>query len=107
MTDATATAPTAPRTRAERDALTRKRYAAERRFRLYGMVAIGIAITALVVLLASVLGRGLPAFTQTVIRAEIFLDPEPSTVTVVAPPTTPIAVASTRRGAQQSSRRHR
>ena len=76
MTDATTTVPAGPRTRSDRDALTRKRYAAERRFRLYGMMAIGVAITALVVLLVSVLGRGLPAFTQTVIRAEIFLDPE-------------------------------
>lgn len=59
----------------ERAALTRRRYAAERRFRAYGMGAVLISIVAVVVLLASILERGLPAFWQTYIRAEIFLDP--------------------------------
>ena len=59
-----------------RTALTRRRYAAERRFRAYGVTAIGIAIAALIVLLFSVLDRGLPAFSQTFIRAEIYLNPK-------------------------------
>lgn len=71
MTAATA-APPGPE---ERAALTRRRYAAERRFRACGLGAVGIALAALAVLLFSVLERGLPAFTQTYIRAEIFLDP--------------------------------
>ena len=58
-----------------RSALTRRRYAAEKRFRVYGMVAVAIGIAALVFLLWSVLDRGLPAFTQTFIRADITLDP--------------------------------
>jgi phosphate transport system permease protein len=74
MTDATATAAPAPEP-GSRAALTRRRYAAERRFRRYGIAAVGIGITALVVLLFSVLERGLPAFQQTFITAEIFLDP--------------------------------
>ena len=69
MTDATLDVP------GRRDARTRRRYAAERRFRLYGIGAIGLAIAALVLLLASVLERGLPAFTQTFVRAGIYLDP--------------------------------
>jgi phosphate transport system permease protein len=72
MTDTTAAPPLARR---DREALTRRRYAAERRFRWYGIAAIGIAIAALVLLLGSVLNRGLPAFTQTFIAAEIYLDP--------------------------------
>ena len=39
------------------------------------MAAVGVGIAALVLLLGSILERGLPAFTQTFIRAEIFLDP--------------------------------
>jgi phosphate transport system permease protein len=74
MTDATAST-IAAKPQDERAALTRRRYAAERRFRLYGVVAIGVAITAVVVLLGSVLARGLPAFTQTFIQADIYLDP--------------------------------
>ena len=76
MTDIPAATPLAsPIAPAARQALTRKRYAAERRFRAYGVGAVGIAIAALVVLLGSILARGLPAFTQTFIQAEIFLDP--------------------------------
>ena len=43
---------------------------------MYGVIAISVAILAVVTLLASVLQRGLPAFTQTFMTAEIFLDPE-------------------------------
>ncbi len=57
------------------DARTRKRNAAERRFRLYGMAAVGAGLAALVVLLISILSQGLPAFQQTYIKAEIYLDP--------------------------------
>lgn len=73
MTDATSDVMPLPP--AGRSALTSRRYAAERRFRAYGLIAVGIGIAALVLLLSSVLVRGLPAFTQTFIRADIFLDP--------------------------------
>ncbi len=76
MTDATAPLTPVHVDPSARAALTRRRYAAEKRFRIYGIVAIGIAVAALVILLTSVLSRGLPAFTQTFIRAEIYLDPE-------------------------------
>ena len=58
------------------DARTRKRNAAERRFRLYGLAAVSAGLLALVVLLTSILSQGLPAFQQTFIKAEIFLTPE-------------------------------
>ncbi|MCV2870028.1 phosphate ABC transporter permease PstA [Defluviimonas sp. WL0002] len=56
------------------DERTRRRNNAERRFRLYGQVAIGIAIMALVILLTSVLGNGLSAFRQTFISMPVTLD---------------------------------
>ncbi|MEZ5731162.1 MAG: phosphate ABC transporter permease PstA [Paracoccaceae bacterium] len=57
------------------DARTRRRNAAEKRFRLYGQVAIGIALLALVILLGSVLTNGLSAFRQTFITMPVMLDP--------------------------------
>ncbi|WP_392338388.1 phosphate ABC transporter permease PstA [Loktanella salsilacus] len=57
------------------DARTKKRNAAEKRFRLYGVLAIGIAVLALVTLLASVLINGSSAFRQTFITMDIYLDP--------------------------------
>ncbi|MBP7241761.1 DUF3333 domain-containing protein, partial [Amaricoccus sp.] len=75
MTDVTpeALAGTAPSE--ARKALTRRRYAAERRFRAYGIAAVAVGLLALVFLLGSILHRGLPAFSQTYVRAEVFLDP--------------------------------
>ena len=53
------------------DARTRKRKAAETRFRLYGIVAIAIGMAFLLFLFGSILRSGLPAFTQTVLDVEI------------------------------------
>ncbi|MCW2235666.1 phosphate ABC transporter permease PstA [Azospirillum canadense] len=52
----------------------RRRYAAERRFRLAGMAAVGIASLMLVVLLGSIVGKGYTAFWQTQIRLEVTFD---------------------------------
>ena len=49
----------------------RKRYAAERRFRLGGVLAVGTALAALVVLLASVLWQGVPAFFETRLTLDV------------------------------------
>ncbi len=46
-------------------ALVRRRYRAETRFRLYGLAAILFAAVFLVVLLADIVSRALPAFTQS------------------------------------------
>ena len=57
------------------DARTKIRNAAERRFRMYGIIAIGIAVLALVSLLTSVVANGSSAFRQTFITMDIYLDP--------------------------------
>jgi phosphate transport system permease protein len=77
LPNAMPTAGAAYSTRAS-DAVTaslKRRYAAERRFRAYGIAAIGIAITALVMLFVNIIGTGLPAFRQTMIHLPVTLDP--------------------------------
>uniref|UniRef100_UPI00155537DA PstA family ABC transporter permease n=1 Tax=Mangrovicoccus sp. HB161399 TaxID=2720392 RepID=UPI00155537DA len=54
---------------------TKSRNAAEKRFKIYGMLAVGVGVVALVCLLASILTSGLSAFKQTYLTAEIYLDP--------------------------------
>ncbi len=54
----------------------KRRHAAEKRFRLGGLVAIGIAMAALVMLLVSVLSSGLSAFRQTYITLNVALPAE-------------------------------
>ncbi|MBV7379449.1 phosphate ABC transporter permease PstA [Maritimibacter dapengensis] len=49
------------------DARTAKRNRAEKRFRTYGKIAIGIGLFFLVVLFASIIRSGAPAFTRTVV----------------------------------------
>lgn len=56
------------------DARTRRRKAAETRFRLMGVAAISVGLLALVFLLTSVLGNGFGAFRQTVVEIPITLD---------------------------------
>lgn len=55
------------------DARTKKRNAAEARFKAYGFAAIVIAMLALVVLLASVLSNGLSAYRQTYLDLQVSL----------------------------------
>lgn len=58
----------------EPDSRTRRRNAAERRFRLYGLSAVSLGILALIFLLYSVLGNGLSAFRQTTMELQVTLD---------------------------------
>jgi phosphate transport system permease protein len=53
-----------------------RRYKAERRFRLYGILAVLFAITCLITLFVSILGNGLSAFRQTHIRLSVVLEKE-------------------------------
>ena len=53
----------------------RRRHAAERRFRLYGVVGIGLAVLVLGVLLVTIVAKGHGAFFQTEITLEVFFDP--------------------------------
>tara|TARA_A100001037_G_scaffold25293_2_gene20635 strand:- start:174 stop:1448 length:1275 start_codon:yes stop_codon:yes gene_type:complete len=51
----------------------RKRYAAERRFRLYGVIGISVAIGALCLLIGSMASKGWSAFIQTYIVLDVEL----------------------------------
>ena len=54
----------------------RRRYAAERRFRTYGLVAIGFAVACLAVLLFTIIRTAAPAFTQTMVDLDVTLYPQ-------------------------------
>ncbi|MBY5988780.1 phosphate ABC transporter permease PstA [Roseovarius atlanticus] len=55
------------------DANTKRRNAAEKRFRAYGLTAIIIGLFFLVVLFFSIIRSGLPAFTHTVVEMDFTL----------------------------------
>ena len=55
------------------DALTKRRNAAEARFKAYGIVAITLSMLALVWLLISIFSVGTPAFRQTFLTMPIEL----------------------------------
>ena len=54
----------------------RRRYAAERRFRLTGLLAILAAVAMLGLLLVSIVAKGYSAFLQSELAVEVFYDPE-------------------------------
>jgi phosphate transport system permease protein len=53
---------------------TRKRHAAERRFRMMGLAAVIFSILALIGLMTSILSSGLSSFRQTYVTMDIHLD---------------------------------
>ncbi len=61
---------------ARRDIGLKRRYAAERRFKLYGITAIAIGLFFLVALMYSVFSNGYTAFWQTEVNLAISLDPK-------------------------------
>ncbi len=71
MTDAILQRPAARRTADRVHAGLKRRYAAERRFRLYGLASILVAMGFLATLLVSIFGNGYTAFQQTYIRLNI------------------------------------
>ncbi len=76
MTDATAASTPPEREHVSiltEDDRTRRRNAAEGRFKIYGLIAIGIAVLALIFLLTSVVSKGAGAFYQTYITLDIEL----------------------------------
>ena len=76
MTDMSMSPAAAPRRNGsllELDANTKRRNAAEKRFRIYGMIAVGLAVLALVFLLTSIVRNGAGAFMQTYITLDIEL----------------------------------
>ncbi|WP_410217953.1 DUF3333 domain-containing protein, partial [Paracoccus sp. (in: a-proteobacteria)] len=60
----------------EIDPRTRRRNAAEKRFRTYGAIAIGIAVVALLVLVTTIIRDGAGAFRQTYLSIPVTLDAE-------------------------------
>ena len=52
----------------------RRRYAREKRFRLYGLAAIAISLSVLVALLATLASKGWTALAQTEIALPITID---------------------------------
>ena len=54
----------------------RKRYRAERRFRIYGLLAIVASMVFLSLLFISIIGKGYTAFQQTFIELDVSFDPE-------------------------------
>ncbi|MEO1798513.1 MAG: DUF3333 domain-containing protein, partial [Pseudomonadota bacterium] len=80
MTDATASA--APAAKPAKTSLltlderTKKRNAAEARFKIYGLTAIVIGLLSLVILLTAILSNGLPAFQRTVVQIDVTVTAE-------------------------------
>ena len=52
----------------------RRRYAAERRFKAYGLAAIGLALLMLAVLFGTIIANGWSAFRQTYVLMEVLVD---------------------------------
>lgn len=53
-----------------------KRKAAETRFKIYGIVAIGLGLLFLSILFITIVGNGYTAFLQTKIQLDLYIDPE-------------------------------
>lgn len=64
-----------PKRNGYNDALLRKRRAAEFRFKLYGIIAIGISLAFLVILFTSIISKGYAAFVQSSIKLNVNFDP--------------------------------
>mgnify|MGYP001550350371 CR=1 FL=1 len=54
----------------------KKRYAREKRFKLYGILAVMTGFAFLVILLSDIIIKGTPAFTQNFIQIELDLSAE-------------------------------
>ncbi len=72
----TSSGPSTIRTRATARHRLRRRRQSERRFQLYGILAISVALGFLVVFLASIVSRGYLGFVQTEIRLTVQFEPE-------------------------------
>jgi phosphate transport system permease protein len=53
----------------------RRRYAAEQRFRAYGLIAVLFAISFVVFLFSNIISKGVSVFRQAYVQLEIFYDP--------------------------------
>jgi phosphate transport system permease protein len=62
-------------TRLQVEKSLKRRYRAERRFRLYGLGAVLLGVAAVLLLFGSIFGKGVSAFRQAELTLEIFYDP--------------------------------
>jgi phosphate transport system permease protein len=53
----------------------KRRYRAERRFKIYGVVAIALSLAFLALLFVTIIGKGYSAFQQTEIKLDIYFRP--------------------------------
>ena len=53
----------------------KKRYGAEFRFKAYGLIAIGLALSFLALMFFDIIGKGYTAFVQTKVAIEVDIDP--------------------------------
>ena len=75
MTDITASSLPAVQRPARRDIGIKKRYAAETRFKMYGIAAITFGLVFLAIMLGSIVSKGYTAFWQTTITLPVTFDP--------------------------------
>ncbi|MDS4027528.1 MAG: phosphate ABC transporter permease PstA [Candidatus Contendobacter sp.] len=54
----------------------KRRHAAERRFRWYGLIAISLGLAFVALMFVNIIGKGYPAFWQTYVQIPIKFDPE-------------------------------
>jgi len=54
----------------------KRRHAKEKRFKFLGQAAVGLALLFVVLLFASILSRGIPAFWQATFTLDVYFDPE-------------------------------
>jgi phosphate transport system permease protein len=73
LTDATQIPETKRASLLQLDARTRRRNAAETRFKAYGMIAIAIGLLMLIILVFNIISRGSGAFQQTFVTLEVEL----------------------------------
>lgn len=74
MTDISIDNVTGAVVRPRRDIGLKRRYAAERRFRIYGVLAISVGIVFLAIMLTSIFSKGYTAFWQTTIALPVTFD---------------------------------
>jgi len=58
------------------NASLRKRYGAERRFRVYGIASVTVGLAFLALMMISIVGKGYSAFQQTYVDLDIYFDPD-------------------------------
>ncbi|MFO7714503.1 phosphate ABC transporter permease PstA [Desulfosarcina sp.] len=76
----------------------KRRYRAERRFKIYGIAAISLSLAFLVLLFSTITGNGYSAFLQTEIKLDVHFDPTQFEGRLVADANYPAIVKAALRG---------